>query len=211
VGGFQPPVDVESARSALTWFRTAVLRSPRPRFHQYHSWIMAAAAADDRPAMDEAESALVYHWPDSQATWETVAQFYLPVDPEKGVDALHRILALGPSATAHLGLAFWRQGRGETKEALSELDLAVDTDPQLPHARWLRGKALLAAGRPIDAVDDLARVVDHELLGDHVVPDLAAALTAADDADLSTRTLTRAAPERAAAIRSALTSPTDAR
>lgn len=204
---FTPPVDPAAAHEALSRFRTAAMRAPRPRFHHYHSWMMAAQAAGDRPAMDEAEAALRHHWPDAQATWEAIAQFYFPVDAEKAVDALHRILALGPSAPAHLGLAHWRQGRGEMDDALRELDLAVETDPDLPHARWLRGRALVAAGRPADAVVDLLRIIERADLQPYVAPDLAAALRAAADPDLTARTLRaveRRAPDAATLVRDAM-------
>ena len=52
--------------------------------------MMAANHARDMDALAEAERALVYHWPDAQATWETVAQFYMPFDREKAPRAIRK-------------------------------------------------------------------------------------------------------------------------
>lgn len=152
VRNFMPPVRVEEAERALEHFEEAVMRSTQPRFHHYHSMMMAAHRAGNEEAMAEAERALVHHWPESQATWEAIAQFYFPTDRDKAVDALRHILELGPSATAHLGLARHAETTGDTDAALQHYRDALAVNAELASAHLMQGDLLTSLDRQDDAL-----------------------------------------------------------
>jgi tetratricopeptide (TPR) repeat protein len=114
--------------------------------------MMAAQQAGDSSAMAEAERALLHHWPDSQATWEAIAQFYYPSDPQKAVAAMRRILDLGPSATAHLGLATHSEAIGDTEAALRHYRDALAADSELAHVHWMRGNLQRKLGQQEEAL-----------------------------------------------------------
>lgn len=143
VRNFMPPNRKSEAEEALLQFRKAVMRSEQPRFHHYHSMLMAAQRAGDAAAMAEAERALVHHWPDSQATWEAIAQFFMPSDSAKAHAALERILELGPSAMAHLGLATQAEQAGDAAAAGKHYGQAIETSPRMAQAYLMRGNFLL--------------------------------------------------------------------
>lgn len=155
VGFFAPPVNPEAARGSLAHFRRAALRAIRPRFHVFHSWMMAAHHGGDREAMEEAEVALRQHWPDAQATHEALAQFWFPYDEARALAALERILEFGESATAHLGLGFHHQSHGRHREAIEEFGAAVAIDPGFAVAHLMLAEGHAAAGDPRSALDAL--------------------------------------------------------
>ncbi len=160
VRNFMPPVDPDAARRAMTWFRTAIRRAATPRFHHWHSLMMAACHANDREALEEAEDALFHHWPDDPATHEALAQFWFPFDEERAVRAMRRILELGPSASAHLGLAHWHLQHARVDEALAEFAEAERVAPDLPAVHLTKAMGLARLGRHEEAIGAARRAVE---------------------------------------------------
>jgi serine/threonine-protein kinase len=75
------------------------------------------------------------------------------------------ILARGPNAEAHVVLAIKHLEEGETRSACVELAKALEIDPWSPDALDWKGRVLLEAGRPAEALAILrhAREVDPSL------------------------------------------------
>ena len=161
VGNFMPPVGSERAQRAVALFDEAITRAERPRFHHYHSLMMAAMNAGDGATMDRAEQALTHHWPDAQATWEAIAQFRFTTEPERAEAAMRRVLALGPSATANLGLAKMAEHRGDLEAARDHYRSAIDADAQMPQAHWMLAELLQKQGDPEAALTSYRVAVLH--------------------------------------------------
>jgi len=198
VANFAPPVDPDAARRAIGHFRRAIMRADRPRFHHYHSLMMAAHRAGDRTTVEEAERALRHHWPDHVATLEAVAQFSLPHDPEKAAAAMRRILELEPSAPAHLGLAHLAAGEGRGDEAGWHLDAAVELAPTLAPARLMRARWREGREDWAGAARDWAEAAAHgsRPLQEHARAALHAALEKAADPALERELAGRLAARR---------------
>jgi serine/threonine protein kinase len=198
VGNFFPPVAREDAARALARFRVGAMRAPTPRFHHYHSWMMAAHHAGDLEAMTAAETALQHHWPDVPATWEAVAQFWFRYDAEKAVAAFQRLLELGPSPVAHLGLASWHQSQGRMEEALASVDEALALDPTYPGAQWTRSRLLLASGDGAGALDAMRAEVVRSDGGsaEYLLDAFLGQVARAEDTDLAVAVVRALAEER---------------
>ncbi len=207
--GFLRTPEPDAAGRAVKLFRLSVLCAPRPRFHYVHALMMAAARAGDAQALDEAEGAMLRHWSDTQAAWEAIAQFRFSTDPERAEAAAHKMLELGPSAGAHLFLAQLHTKRREPQAARRELDAAVEIDPGLIPARFLRGQAHLAAGRWSEGVADLELVAADSAYRSHGLPLLARALTRATTSEYAVDYL-RDLVSRRKELRDALVDPINA-
>lgn len=69
----------------------------------------------------------------------------------KGQALIDRLFKGGETADARLLMGVALLGRGDNREAVVELERAVELDPALPRARSLLGRALVGAGRREEA------------------------------------------------------------
>jgi serine/threonine protein kinase/lipoprotein NlpI len=141
--------DPEKATAAVKLFRRANLQAPRPQYPYLHSLLMAASYAGDTETMEEAAAALERHWPELPGTWDAIAQFFMPIDVERAKRALHRTLALKPSAAPCCGLAYEAAGRGAVHEALEWFDKGIALEPDFAPVWYMKG-ALLAKQQSLE-------------------------------------------------------------
>lgn len=70
-----------------------------------------------------------------------------PTNPDEAVDQFHRELAISPrNATAHAMCAWALELQGDYAASLGDARKAVETDPSLPMAQLVYGKALIETG-----------------------------------------------------------------
>ncbi len=179
---FAPPVDPKDARRAIGFFRLAIMRASRPRFHHFHSLMMAAHRCQDQQALADAERALTHHWPDHPATLEAIAQFNLPHNPKKAIAALKRLLEIEPSAVAHLGLAYVAMKEARGDDAGRHFDAAVQLAPDLAPARMMRARWRQQHGDHAGAARDYAAAAIHSA-GAYVKPNASALKAVLKDAN----------------------------
>jgi tetratricopeptide (TPR) repeat protein len=151
---------VESAREALLTAHRLDPENPAPclamaevkaragRYQEVSTWIEAA--------LDRA--------PQDPEIWKAVARFYLSRNLEHEAhpkDAAEAAVVMAPEdAEAQMLLGWSHLAKGETPNALTALDRALELDPALAEAHYLRAQALRAAGRPTEAEASLTRAAD---------------------------------------------------
>ena len=130
---------------------------------QYDSALVEMSALlDKKRQMDENELVRVY---ESKAFYEyAIARLEIARgNPTKGREALERALvedlAYGP---AHIWLAVIAEARGDKAGALAAYGQAIDLTPLDPVYRYQYAVALLKAGRPQEALEQINRVVAAE-------------------------------------------------
>ncbi len=156
---FGPDVTPEELRAGLELFRRATQLARRPQFHYYHSWLMAAAYLEEREEMDTAAELLAYHWPDTPAMHEAIAQFYVGVDSGRARLAMERQLELDPSALPCCGLAHLALRDGDTATARAWYDRGIELDPGFAPIRYLRAELLRTQDEGDAARRDLLEAV----------------------------------------------------
>ena len=128
-----------AAEKAMAHFRQAILMARSPRFHYFHSLLMAASYAEDEATMIAAAAMLEHHWPDQPATLETIARFFMEADQPRAVAALHRLMELRPTASACMGLATVALSRGDQDEALEWFTRGTEVQPEFAPVWYMRG------------------------------------------------------------------------
>lgn len=99
--------------------------------------------------------------------------------------------------------------KNDNKAAVIQIKNALQTNPNLPEARYLLGTALLGSGDPVGAETELRKALDLKHSQDAVLPQLAKALLAQGQAQKLTDELSKAElgqPHATAELQMALTS-----
>jgi tetratricopeptide (TPR) repeat protein len=144
---------------ALEILQRALRKNPRLPYGQYYLG-MAYRRLDDLENARTAFAAEVQFQPDAAFAWNQLGIVETKLEHwDAAGQCFRKSIALNPSiASAHLGLAGVYRQAGRLKEALAQLDLALQLDPQSSSVRYQRGRLLLQLNRTQEGQAELKKV-----------------------------------------------------